>query len=264
MSRVVWFQKLGALPPWVFFFVSMCFALGASHVWGLQEGEQLPPKEVLTRSDRARGNLEGVAWNLTINSLDSNYRESRFFEIQARGYDFLAITLNPAKVKGQKLLMVNHNMWFYKPGLSKPVPLSPRQKLMGAASYGDIAATNYAEDYEASLIREEDVNDEPCYLFDLKALHKKVTYDRILYWVSKERFVGVQAEYYTVSGKLFKRAQFEYDHKLGDPQNPQPFISRMIITEIVTPDAKTHLLFSEPQLRTIPATNFNVNLLMSQ
>ena len=38
------------------------------------------------------------------------------------------------------------------------------------------------------------------------AVDKKATYDRIKYWISKERLAGVKAEFYTVSGKLFKTA----------------------------------------------------------
>lgn len=225
---------------------------------------QVPPKEILTRCDRARGNLEGVRWEVLIQTSEKGREETRRLDVQARGYDFLALTLAPPKVKGQKLLMVDHNMWFYKVGLSKPVPISPRQKLMGGASYGDLAATNYAQDYEAAIVREEAVDGESCYVFDLKAAHKKVTYDRILYWVSKDRFVGVQAHYFTLSGKLFKRARFAYDHRVSGPQGPTPFISRMTIWEEMVPDAVTHLVFGEPELRTVAPGMFDLNWFMSR
>ena len=108
--------------------------------------------------------------------------------------------------------MLDRNMWFAKPGLSKAVPISPRQKLLGGAANGDIASTNYAGDYKIVQTSEDTFNNEPCYLLDLSAVDKKATYDRIKYWISKERLVGVKAEFYTVSGKLFKTATFEYKH----------------------------------------------------
>ncbi|WP_448382540.1 outer membrane lipoprotein-sorting protein [Desulfosoma sp.] len=233
---------------------------------GLDSGawaSAMAPTEILSRCDRARGNLEGIVWELTIETKEADRQEHRFLEIKAKAFDFLAHTTDPPKVKGQKLLMVDHNMWFYKPGLSKPVPISPRQKLMGGASYGDIAATNYAEDYDATLVGEETLDGESCAVFDLKARHKKVTYDRILYWVSKKRVVGVQAHYFTLSGKLFKKARFEYAHQLPTPEGTQPFISKMTIMEVVAPDAVTHLHFGHPRLVAIAPATFNLNLLRS-
>lgn len=225
----------------------------------------LSHQEILRQADRARGNLEGVIWPLSIESKEEREREERHLEVQARGYDFLAVMSDPPKVRGHKLMMVNHNMWFAKPGLSKPVPVSPRQKLVGGASYGDIAATNYAEDYEVIGVSEDMVHGEPCYVFDLKAVHKKVTYDRIKYWVSRERLVGLRAEYYTLSEKKFKEAEFEYTHKLENPDgSAQPFISSMHIVETLTSQNVTTLHFGAPRLESIPASVFNVNTLMSR
>ncbi len=229
-------------------------------------GYALSAKEILTHADRARGNLDGVVWRLAIDSHEESHREQRNLEIQARGYDFLAVMTDPPKVRGHKLLMVNHNMWFAKPGLSKPVPISPRQKLVGGASYGDIAATNYAEDYEVLSLTEEVLGTEKCYVFDLKAAHKKVTYDRIKYWVSADRLVGVRAEYYTLSEKKFKEAEFEYAHRVGDGhgREGQPFISSMKIVEVLAGQNVTVLSFSQPRLESVPASTFNVNLLMAR
>jgi len=250
------------------FFKAAQWTVGLFVVWnlgveGLAWGSAMTPTDILSRCDRARGNLDGIVWKLTIEAKEGERLENRFLEIKAKAFDFLANTTDPPKVKGQKLLMVDHNMWFYKPGLSKPVPISPRQKLMGGASYGDIAATNYAQDYEATVVGEESLDGEPCDVFDLKARHKKVTYDRILYWVSKERVVGVQAHYFTLSGKLFKKARFEYAHQLPTSEGTQPFISKMTIIEVVAPDAVTHLHFGQPRLVPIPAATFNLNLLRS-
>jgi len=153
-------------------------------------------------------------------------------------------------------LMVNHNMWFTKPDLRKPVPVSPRQTLVGGASYGDIAATNYAGDYEPTSLNEESVNGETCHVYDLKAAHKKTTYDRIKYWVSKERFVGVKAEYFAVSGKVFKSGTFEYKNQIELRGKAQPFISKMTITDALVKGNVTTLKFSEPELVNLPAAIF--------
>ncbi len=239
---------------------------GLLGLWGVgAPAWALADKDILRHADRARGNLEGVIWPVFIDAQEDRNRDERHLEVQARGYDFLAVMTDPPKVRGHKLLMVNHNMWFAKPGLSKPVPVSPRQKLVGGASYGDIAATNYAEDYEVLEVSQGTIHDEPCYVFDLKAAHKNVTYDRIKYWISRERLVGVRAEYYTLSEKKFKEAEFEYNHKIEQPGgSTQPFISSMRIVETLASNNVTILHFGVPRLEPIPASVFNVNTLMSR
>ena len=223
---------------------------------------QLKPKSILHRADEARGNLEGVKWKLYIHSLDSGRTQERKLNVKAKGYDFLAILTSPPRVKGQKLLMVSHNMWFAKPGLKKSVPISPRQKLVGGASYGDIAATNYADDYEATPLKDEVIDRELCYVYNLKAIAKNATYDRIKYWISKERFVGVKAEYFTVSGKMFKSATFEYGNKVQVRNKLRPFISKMIITDAIVRSNITTMNFNRPSLVKVPASTFDLNLFM--
>jgi outer membrane lipoprotein-sorting protein len=221
---------------------------------------ELTPKEILHRADEARGNLEGVRWKVSIHSVESHRTQKRKLDVKARGYDFLAVLNSPPKVKGQKLLMISHNMWFRKPDLRKPVPVSPRQKLVGGASYGDIAATNYADDYEATPLEDEIVEGELCYVFDLKASHKKATYDQIKYWVSKKRLVGVRAQYFAVSGKMFKSAVFEYHNHVQLRNKPHPFISKMIIYDALVVDNVTSMTFDRPQLVPVPPSTLDVNL----
>ena len=231
-----------------------------SFVGAYSNWEELTPKEILHRADEARGNLEGVRWKVSIHSVENKRIQKRKLDVKARGYDFLAVLNSPPKVKGQKLLMTSHNMWFSKPDLRKPVPISPRQKLVGGASYGDIAATNYADDYEASPMEDEMVEGEWCYVFYLKASHKKATYDRIKYWVSKERFVGVKAQYFSVSGKMFKSAVFAHENQIQLRNKPHPFISRMTIYDALVKDNVTSMTFSRQKLISVPPSTFDVNL----
>jgi hypothetical protein len=219
------------------------------------------PKEVLRHADRARGNLDGVKWKVYIHSIEKGQEQERKLDVKARGYDFLAIMTAPPKVKSSKLLMNDHNMWYTKPGLRKPVPVSSRQKLIGGASYGDIAATNYADDYEPTLIKNDSFNGEPCYLFDLQANTKKATYDRIKYWISKKRIVGVKAEYYTVSGKMFKWAFFAYNNRINMGEKLHPFISKMTIKDALIKDQVTTMSFSRPEQVKVPPSILDVNLL---
>lgn len=222
---------------------------------------QINYKEMLQKSDEARGNEEGIQWEISMNAVENGREQYRKLHVIAKGYNSLINTLAPGNVKGQKLLMQDRNMWFAKPGLSKPVPISPRQKLMGTAANGDIASTNYAGDYKIVSTEEGRVKDEPCIVMNLQALDGRATYDRIKYWVSKERLVGLKAEFYTVSGKMFKTATFEYENSITVNEQPREFISKMIISSAIIKGDVTIINYSKPVLKKVSGATFNLNLL---
>ncbi len=222
---------------------------------------EMTPHEILKKADEARGNAKGMEWEITMVSIEGGKQQERTMRVTARTFNSLVEFLAPANVKGQKMLMVDRNMWFTKPGLSKPVPISPRQKLLGGAANGDIASTNYAGDYKAEYVDEDVVGKEPCFLLDLVAIDKKTTYDRIKYWVSKERLVGVKAEFYTVSGKMFKTAVFEYGNRMTVDGKERPFISKMVVTSAIMKDDVTTMNFQKMSFKKVPDSTFNLNLL---
>ncbi len=220
--------------------------------------------EILRLADASRGNLAGVRWTVDIDAFENKEHQLRSMDVKARGYDFLAEFLSPPKVKGQRVLFVERNMWYTKPGVKKPVPISSRQKLVGNAAYGDIAATNYAEDYDATPLADETVDGISCHVFDMKAKTKKSTYDRVKYWVSKDRTVAVKAEYYTVSGMMFKTARFEFGNKVQIENHERPFISAIKISDSVMKENLTSMSFSSPSLDKLSDSTFDVNLLMTR
>ena len=213
--------------------------------------------EILRKADQSRGNLEGITWRLILVDKRS---ESMTFDVKARGFDIFAENQAPPKDRGNKVLMVNGNMWFHRPGLSKAVPISQRQRLMGNAAYGDIVATNYAEDYEATPLEDETVNGELCYVFDLKAKDNRSAYDRIKYWISKQHVVGVKAEYFTVSQRKFKSAAMESANTVRIDGEVRPFISKITIYDELLSSDVTTLNLTKPVFRKLAAYNFDVNL----
>ncbi len=221
----------------------------------------LTNQEILRAADKARGNVHGVTWKVTIDSIGGKRKKTQIMEVKARAFDILAVTLKPSKNRGDKVIMLNGNMWFHKPGLSKPVPISRRQRLQGPASYGDIASTNYATDYDATLLEDEQINGELCYVFDLHSANERNTYERIKYWVSKDRLVGVRAQYYTISDKLFKSADMEYDHTVNIEGYEQPFISKISMQDELLSGVTTTLSLDNPKVEALPDAIFNLNLL---
>ncbi len=217
---------------------------------------------LLAESDLSRGNSSGLEWDIDIESQTEGDTEANRLTVLVKDTHCLAEYQSPANVKGRKLLMKDRNMWFIKPGLSKPVPISPRQKLLGGASNGDIASTNYAGDYTIENFTEAVLDQEPCLVYELKAKNKNLTYDRIRYWVSQRTKTGIKAEFFTLSGKLFKTAVFEYDHKISLNGQERPFVSKMTITGAVVETEKTVMVYSRIRLRDISASAFNLDLLV--
>ncbi len=224
--------------------------------------EPLSPSQIIARADRARGYPDGIVWAADIKALEAGKTQRRSLVIKSRGLNTVAEFTAPAKVKGNMLVMLDRNMWFVKPGLRKLVSLSPRQKLMGGVANGDIASTNYSADYDASPAGEEAVDGRICYVFDLKANNKQATYDRIRYWISKQRLLGIKAEFFTVAGKRFKTATMRYDNTVQTKAGDQPFISQMTIYDEVIKDNVTTMDYRDPKLQALADAVFNLNLMI--
>jgi len=245
---------------WIFILITM-FILGA----GEQQlaAQERTVKSILQHADRARGNLGGIVWDISITTNEDGTLETRGLNVKVKGDNTLARYTSPPAINDRMVLMMDRNMWFIRSGLKKPVSISPRQKLMGDAANGDIASTNYAEDYSGVLSGEETIKGEVCHVLDLKAAGKNVTYDRIKYWVSKDRLVGVKAEFYTISGKLFKAAVFKYDNRVRTPAGEEiPFVSELTIHDAIRPDKVTSLKYSNIRVQAIPDSTFNLNVLV--
>ena len=219
--------------------------------------------QLLKDSDRARGAVgEGISWEIDVQTFEDGTTNQVHYQVKVKGVDALAEALQPARNKGETMLFNDRNLWFFKPGLKKPVAISARQKLMGQAANGDIASTNYNRDYDGKISGEETVNGEACYKLDLKAKAKNVTYDGIRYWITKKDHLGWKAEFLTVSGEMFKSALFKYGNKLKIDGKELPFVSQMDINDALKPGSHTLIQYSQPHAEAHPESLFNINNLV--
>jgi hypothetical protein len=223
------------------------------------------PESLLKDSDAARGSsavTSGISWEVTVDSDDGSSKNSVVYDLKVKANDAVAEAVSPARNKGEMMLFNDRNIWFFKPGMKKPLAISPRQKLMGQAANGDIASTNYARDYEGKIVGTETVNGQATWKLELKAKAKNVTYDQIRYWISKKEKLGIKAEFLTVSGDVFKRASFEYKNKIETDGKRMPFVSKMTITDAVNEKQVTTLNYKSPRPEKHPDSIFNVNNLL--
>jgi len=165
---------------------------------------------VLKRSDSYRNGWSSYALHVKITSFESGKAdEQKLYEVSQKGTEKTYVEFLSPREKGQHLLMLGDDMWVYLPDTSRPVRITPLERLSGDASNGDVARTNYAVDYTPVYLRTEKVGDQSCYVLNLTAKRKGATYQNILYWVRVEDDRPVRAEFHLTSGKLIKSATFD-------------------------------------------------------
>ena len=166
--------------------------------------------EILKRSDTYRDGWPAFVTHVKITNYESGKPdEEELYEVSQKGTDKTYVEFMSPRDKGRHLLMLGDDMWVYLPDTSRPVRITPLERLSGDASNGDVARTNYAIDYSPVYVRTEKVGTEECHVLDLTAKRKGATYQRILYWVRVSDARPVKAEFYLTSGKHIKSATFD-------------------------------------------------------
>lgn len=165
---------------------------------------------VLKRSDSYRNGWPSYVMHVKITSFESNKAdEEKLYEVSQKGTEKTYVEFLSPREKGQHLLMLGDEMWVYLPDTSRPVRITPLERLSGDASNGDVARTNYAADYTPVYVRSERVGADDCYVLSLTAKRKGATYQNIVYWVRIADDRPVKAEFHLTSGKLIKSATFD-------------------------------------------------------
>jgi len=224
--------------------------------------------EILKKADFYRGGqVPGIAWYLEVDNVEEGKLKNELtlkVESSAQdGQQFNLINfLKPKKYSGQKMLLRDNNMWFMKPGMRRPIPISGRQRLTGTASNADVATTNYFLDYKINSVVDDTVKGQKCYKLDLIANTNLVSYSQIKYWISKDKNQGLKAEYYGKSGKLIKIAFIDYDNKATYENKEYNFVSKITIIDAINKQNKTIIAMSLPIFKTFSNSNFQKNSLM--
>ncbi len=212
--------------------------------------------DILEKSDRSRTIDEDSKVEILIETYDGDLLDkSERMDVYERGKNKSLVRLLDRK--DQLVLMVENSMWLYFPNTRKPMRITPFQRLMGDANNGDIARLSYYEDYTSELIREERLKKIDCFLLELTAKSKSSTYRKIHYWVSKDKFLPIKADYFMISGKHFKTAFFE-NYKETDGQT---LVGNIRFFKVDTPDKITVMKFLSFSKSDAPNKYFNKNYL---
>lgn len=177
----------------------------------------LDAEALLKRSDLYRNGWPTYVVQVKISDFEAGKSdEEHLYEVSQKGTDKTYVDFMSPREKGRHLLMLGDDMWVYLPDTSRPVRITPLERLTGDASNGDVARTNYAVDYSPVYLRSEKVGAVDCNVLELTAKRKGATYQRIVYWLRAEDARPVRAEFYLTSGKHIKSATFDEYEQSGE------------------------------------------------
>jgi outer membrane lipoprotein-sorting protein len=213
---------------------------------------------ILKQVDIFRNPLDSFVIDVELKTHRKQESESWTFKVYGQGPDkSLVEFVSPASEKGRYLLMLRDAMWIYMPNTRRPIRISPLQRLMGEASNGDVARTNYTVDYIPELAGEDVIGGIEAFVLDLKARDKDIAYSSVKLWVSKKNYQPIQADFYVVSGMLMKRAFFKEFGML----NGRRTVTGMEIHDLRRKGLWTELKYSNLQPKTLSDKLFNKNYL---
>jgi len=150
---------------------------------------------------------------------------TKLMHIYAEGTDKSFIEFTNPEDKGIKYLKLSDELWMRFPDAEDTVKISGhmlRESMMGSDfSYEDVMENEkLIKRYSVKIIGNEKLNDRDCYVLELNARDKKITYAKRKLWVDKERFVILKGQLFTLSGKLMKESLFENVMRYGERYYP--------------------------------------------
>jgi hypothetical protein len=219
---------------------------------------------LLTKADEYR-NFKGQSFtfDVKITSTEPDEEEKSFLmkaEVKD-SHTSLIIYAEPASERGKALLSDRNNLWFHSPLSSKPIRITPQQRLLGEASNGDVASTDFSGDYDPVYLRQETVDGIPCHVLELTAKPDSLaTYNKLHLWIQEADYKPYKAEFFAISGKPLKTAYYKRFDRLQSAGGKQQLLGLEIVNAL-NKDKKTTMDYSNFVVTELPASRFSVSSL---
>ncbi|MFN3480227.1 MAG: outer membrane lipoprotein-sorting protein [Thermodesulfovibrionales bacterium] len=244
-------------------FIFIAFLLLTLINVGIAMGAELDANQIVMEADKIRfpkDSFEIMAELVTRKELGEE--DVLHMKIYSKGPErVLAEFTHPPREKGKAILLVEDNMWMYLPDLKKTLRVSPTQQLMNSNfSNGDILRIDFAGDYNARLIGMERLNNNEAYYLELIAKKKEATYHRVLYWIQKDSFMPVKAEFYSPSGRLLKTLNFVEFKEMAGRLRP----IKMVMSNPFKKGETSTMVLKKIEIIKLPDSRFNPNFLGRQ
>jgi hypothetical protein len=176
-------------------------------------------------------------------------------EIYLKGKDHVRYVFLEGTQKGREVLFLGTRTWLIVPGSSRPIPVSPNQRLLGGASVVDLGRLHFSDEFVATVREgEETVDGVPCRVLDLKGRSRRSTYASGVLWMGEQDLLPRRARLALSSGKPSKELSFvEFGR-----ENGKTVLRRMEVSHLLESEAgtTTTLEFLRYEPRTLPDTLF--------
>jgi len=215
------------------------FVILASIVSAYAEDQELSGEEIIKRVDKNKI-YETIEYTGKMTIKKGRKTRVKIMHVYAEGEEKALIEFTNPVDSGTKYLKLLDEMWIYFPDAEEIIKISGhmlKQSMMGSDfSYEDVMENEgLLARYRISVLGSEIVNERDCYVLELNAKSKKVTYAKQKLWVDKETFVLLKTELYALSGKLLKEILMEKVQKYDD----RYFATKMTMNNKVTKDSST-------------------------
>ncbi len=158
------------------------------------------------------------------------------FDVYVKGRDRGLIVFRGGKNGGRKVLTNGDRMWLLVPGSTNPVPITPNQRLLGGASFGDVARLRFSEDYTAKATgKSETAAGRSCVVLELTAKSPKVSFPRVLLSADEREKLPCRVRFFLSSGKEVRDVTFTKFRI----QSGKTVVSEMEIRELLGAASRT-------------------------
>lgn len=208
----------------------------------------LANSDILKKVDDYRGFSGSFEMKVKVLDYDIDGKELEQIEfkvlVKNAGVSFLEYKF-PKLDKGKMLLMKDENIWFYSTDISKPLRISPNQRLLGNVSNADVAHANFSYDYYSKIISEK----ADVITLELNAKRESVMYGKIILKISAIDYKPISGEFFAATGKLLKTANYT---KFTTGK-----LAKMEIYDGILKNKKTVIEYSAYKERQVPDYYFN-------
>lgn len=177
-----------------------------------------PATDLLNKADAYRQIYDNSLLKIRlVNDASSSPDKENTLTVLLKGNDKALISSSSGVSASQTILMTEDGVWVKLAHTSKVIRITPIQRLLGQASYGDVGRLRWVRDYrvEYQADAQRRIDGVDVWALDLTSITPHSVYAKIALYVARDNGRPVQAAFYLSSGKLFKTAFYDKPQKVG-------------------------------------------------
>lgn len=180
---------------------------------------------------------------------------------------YVIVVMEPAASKGQGYLKLDQTLWFYDPQSRKFNSARAGDRFQNSnARNSDFTGSTLAQDYRVVKGEATRLGAYDCWVLDLEAATREITYPFMRIWIDAEGLVR-KAEDYSLSRQLLRTTLIPAYQKVGTRYFPR----KMLIVENLSGtlvagtfvNERTQVTIEKPSLRRLPDSVFSKSFLES-